>query len=51
MKPNNSENAGKATLAIVLVALGTAAKKYGPVVVEKAKKIIPIIFKKVLRRG
>lgn len=51
MNPKKSENAGKAALATVLAALGVAAKKYGPVITEKAKEAIPAIIKIVLRRG
>ena len=55
MNPNKSENGGKVALAAVLAALGVAAKKFGPVVAEKAKEkakeVIPAIIKIVLRRG
>lgn len=51
MKPNKTENAGKAALATVLAAFGVAAKKYGPVVAEKAKEIIPAILKIILKKG
>ena len=51
MNPTKTEKGGKVVLATVLVALGTAAKKYGPVVVEKAKETIPIILKSIFKRG
>ena len=51
MKPNKSEKAGKAVLVVALAALGAAAKKFGPVVAEKAKEVIPVIMKIVFRRG
>ena len=55
MNPKKAETGGKVALAALLAALGVAAKKYGPVVAEKAKdkakEAIPAIIKIVLRRG
>ena len=50
MNPKNVETGGKVAFVAVLSALGVAAKKYGPVVAEKAKEAIPAIIKIVLRR-
>ena len=51
MNPNKSETGGKVALATVLAALGVAAKKYGPLVFEKAKETLPALIKIVHRRG